>query len=103
MIRLRGRRPTAEIRAFVRWLETVIEVKHAIEIHLTPHLVGYFDAPGKYAGYEPYIVAEMDDALHTIAHEMVHYEQWRDKRDQDERGVEQRGQALVRQWRRTRA
>lgn len=85
---------------FVRWLETVLQIKHRIDVIRTTRLYGYFDAP-KTDADRPYMVIVDDDVvLITIAHEMVHYEQWRDKRELDERGVEQRARALVRQWRR---
>ena len=102
MIRLKGRRVSAEVRAFVRWLETVMDVRHTVEIHVCKRLRAFFDAPGKYTGFHPYMVVSLDDAeiLTTIAHELVHYEQWRDKRDENERGVEQRAAALVRRWKR---
>ena len=101
MIRLRGRRVSAELRDFAGWLEGALDIRHTVELHLTPKLLGYFDAPGRYTGFDPYAVVSLDgDPLITIAHELVHYEQWRDKRPGTERGVENRAHALVRQWRR---
>lgn len=100
VIRLRGERASAEVRRFVAWLQTVIDVRHRVDVHLTSRLFGYFDAPGRATGFEPYIIVQKDQAVSTIAHEIVHYEQWRDKRPTTERGVEQRAQALVRRWRR---
>ena len=89
------------MRAFVRWLGTAIEIRHPLEIHATPRLFGYFDGTGPARNFEPYIIVSLDgNPLETIAHEIVHYEQWRDKRDITERGVEQRAKALVRRWRR---
>lgn len=38
---------------------------------------------------------------HDLAHEVVHYEQWRDGRPITERGVNRRAAALVRRFRRT--
>ena len=100
-IRLRGLRlPKAGVE-FTRWLEDQIDIRHRVDVHITSRLWGYFDAPGRYTGFDPYAVVSMDrDPLLTIAHEMVHYEQWRDKREGTERGVEQRAEALVRRWRR---
>lgn len=101
MIRLRGRKVSAEVRAFVRWLAETIGVRHELEVIVVGKLYGYFDAPGRRDGYAPYIVVAADDGiLDTLAHECVHYEQWRDKREINERGVAQRAAALVRQWRR---
>lgn len=100
-IRLRGR-PTREVRAFVRWLETVIEVRHKVDVHLTSRLYGFFDAPNTRTE-APYMVIALDGGvLDTIAHEFVHYEQWRDKREINERGVAQRAAALVRRWQKER-
>lgn len=103
MIRLRGRRPSAEVKRFVRWLEDVLDVRHRVDVHLCGTLWGYFDAPGSVTGFEPYMVV-LDDGkanvIDTIAHEMVHYEQWRDKRDITEKGVNQRARALVKRFRR---
>lgn len=103
MIRLLGRRPSAELRHFARWLEDQMEIRHRVDIHLTSRLFGYFDAPGRYTGFDPYAVVSLEGCpFTTTAHELVHYERWRDKRDDSdsERGVEQRAKALVRQWRR---
>ena len=98
-IRLRGERAPKEVRAFVRWLEDAIDVRHNVYVHLTTPLYGYFDAPGRSYGYDPYLVVLNDGkVLLSIAHEFVHYEQWRDKRDPTERGVEQRARALVKRW-----
>lgn len=38
--------------------------------------------------------------LHDLAHEVVHYEQWRDGREVNERGVNRRAAALVARYRR---
>lgn len=104
MIRLRGRKVNAEVRAFVGWLESVIDIRHEIDVHVVGKLYGFFDAPGRRTGFPPYIVVAMDDGLlDTIAHELTHYEQWRDGRAINERGVEQRAAALVRRWRREQA
>lgn len=90
-----------EVRAFVRWLESVIHFKHNVDVIVCSKLYGYFDAPGERRGFTPYIVVPLDENLiPTLAHEAVHYEQWRDDREMNERGVEQRAQALVRRWRR---
>ena len=97
-IRLRGERAPREVRAFVRWLEDAIGVKHKVDVHLTSKLYGYFDAPNVRTE-APYMVITLDAVvLVTLAHEFVHYEQWRDKRDVNERGVEQRARALVKRW-----
>lgn len=99
MIRLRGRKVSAEVRAFVRWLAEEIGVRHDVDVHVVGSLDGFFDAPGKCEHFRPYVVAAQNDGLlDTIAHEMVHYEQWRDKRERTERGVAQRAAALVRRW-----
>ncbi len=103
MIRLLGKKPSAEMRGFVSWLEDQMDIRHNVEVHLTSRLFGFFEAPGTYTGFNPYAVVSMDGCpLTTAAHELVHYERWRDKYEDNERGVEQRAQALVRQWRRER-
>lgn len=104
MIRLKGRKVSAEVRAFVGWLGEHVGVRHPVDIHVVGKLYGYFDGPGKREGYAPHMVVVYDDGLmDTIAHEIVHYEQWRDGREMNERGVNQRAAALVRQWRRREA
>lgn len=103
MIRFLGRPPNAEMRSFGKWLEDQMEIRHRVNIHLTTRLFGYFDAPGRYHGFDPYAVVSLEgEPLTTVAHELVHYERWRDKRDDSSRenGVEQRARALVRRWRR---
>lgn len=102
-LRLRGKRVTAELREFARWLETVTDVRHDLEVHVCSRVYGYFDAPGRRNGFEPYLVISLDDdPLDTFAHELGHYEQWRDGREITERGIKQRAAALVRRWRRER-
>lgn len=101
MIRLKGRRVSADVRAYVRWIETVIDVRHDVDVFVVGFVYGFFDAPGRRSGFGPYIVVAANDGmLDTIAHELVHYEQWRDGRDMNERGVNQRAAALVRRWHR---
>lgn len=101
MIRLKGQKVSAEVRAFARWLDTELDVRHTVDVHVVSTLDGFFDAPNKGNGFGPYVVAALNDGLlDTIAHEMVHYEQWRDKRERTERGVEQRAAALVRRFKR---
>lgn len=101
MIQFRGVRVSADVREFVDWLEGEIDVRHPVEIHVTTKIYGFFDAPDKSdKDYAPYMVILKDKDIHAIiAHEFVHYEQWRDGRPRTERGVEQRAQALVRRWR----
>ena len=102
-IKLLGLSPSDELRRFARWLDSEMEVDHRVNVHLTSELWGYFDAPGRYTGFDPYAVVELKRRpLLTMAHELVHYEQWRDKRPGNERGVEQRAAALVNRWRRER-
>lgn len=99
-IRLNGWKKRPEVVRFIRWLETIIPIKHHVTIVRTTRLYGYCDAREK-ENYDPVIIAVDDDAvLVTIAHELCHYEQWRDRRKMTERGVEQRAKALVRRWRR---
>lgn len=101
MIRFRGKRAPVALRAFARWLEAEIGIVHPLDVHLVSSLDGFFEAPGRTSGFHPYmIVALQNDPVTTIAHEAVHYEQWRDKRPVNERGVDQRAEALVRRWKR---
>lgn len=100
MIRLAGLRPTREVALFVLWLQTVIRVEHKITIELESEwLDGAFFPPldGVYV-----FVVMNEGVLDTIAHELCHYEQWRDGRKLSERGVKQRAAALVKRWYRER-
>jgi hypothetical protein len=106
MIRFMGLRPQAEVRAFVDWLESVMDIRHPIRIELVAGaLGGVCIVPGRPHPLPAILVATdrgLGETLDTIAHEMVHYEQWRDKREMNERGVNQRAAALVRRWQRER-
>ena len=95
-----GDKPTREVREFGVWLEKHIGVNHRVMLDLcaTP-VQGYFDPKPD----APLIIAQTGNGiLDTLAHEYVHYEQWRDDRPITERGVSQRAAALVRKWRRER-
>ena len=101
MIRLTGDKHH-EAALFLLWLQTVTDIRHEVVIELTAnqiHGICYVpDSPPT-----PYILAVIDGGLiDTLAHEMVHYEQWRDGRELTERGVKKRAAALVNRWRRER-
>jgi hypothetical protein len=102
MIRLTGSKVSAEVRAFVKWLEATLEVEHEVTINFVPRLLGYFNAPGAYDLLGPHIDIGIDDGselLDTIAHEMVHYQQWRTKRRLTE-NVDRRANDLVKRFQR---
>lgn len=119
----------AALKAFARWLRREVTFRHPVRVTVVPHatVMGHEGLPGWAAflipppdytggdvvrivlgggkapvleahyGYGP---AEAVAALvHNLAHEVVHYEQWRDGRAVTERGVERRAAALVSRYR----
>lgn len=102
MIRLVGDKPPDELVWFLVWIPTVIDVKHTVTIDYTYHLAGLYTSPEEIKTKYIHVTGEGDEMLDTCAHEMVHYEQDRDGRKLNERGVKQRAAALVRRWKRER-
>lgn len=101
----------ASVRRLVAKLSAVTEIKHDIPLrvvavttfvdHPDEDMEGFFNRPdGKQD--KPWIVvagqAPTDRLRHVIAHELVHYERWRDgRRDDTERGVDVRAYSLLKQ------
>jgi hypothetical protein len=103
VIRLRSSEQTKvphDLRAFACWLNKVLDIRHEVTVYICSRLYGFFDAPRLSADAPSVFMGLDDDYMDTLAHEVVHYEQWRDRREISERGVERRARALVRQWRR---
>jgi hypothetical protein len=100
-IQLTGWRKRPDVVAFIRWLETVLDIRHPVEVvNAGDILYGYFEGPRLSADRPRVVVVADSGVLDTIAHEFVHYEQWRDKREMTERGVAKRAAALVKRWKR---
>ncbi len=117
---------------FARWLRRVISFRHPVRVTVVPHatvmgldgapgwavflipssdyatgdIVRIFLAGGKLAVLEGRYGFRPETALarlaQDLAHEVVHYEQWRDGRAVSERGVNRRAEALVRSYLKTR-
>jgi hypothetical protein len=113
---------------FARWLRRTIEFRHPVRLTVVPHatVMGLDGAPGwavflippddyaagdevriflgggKLSVLERYYGFRPDTALakmgHDLAHEIVHYEQWRDGGAIWERGVNRRAAALIRRY-----
>lgn len=117
----RGRVPVralAIVKRVVRFFAQESEVRHAVHVLVAPapslkmpngfFTFGVFTKPNRrgdrvvigIAGTMP-----RQGLAETVMHELVHYEQWRDKRKLQERGVRLRSTALVlkmqgrRRWR----
>jgi hypothetical protein len=114
------------LKGFARWLRQVIAFRHPVRVTVVPHatVMGLEGAPGwavflippadyqagdviriflaggkvtileTHYGLHPEIARTR--LIHDLAHEVVHYEQWRDKRTISERGVNRRAAALTR-------
>ncbi len=105
------------IMRVARWFEKRSPLKHQIRVFVVPNPVvmselgeafGVFCEPAKRTHYARITVAAQTPSpksryfkyiatniIVTLLHELVHYEQWRDKGRCDERGVEQRAVALA--------
>lgn len=94
-----------ETRAFLTWLETATEIRHDLTFEPVHDCIeGVAILPGTPGPLPYFLVRVYRDLLRTLdsyAHEFCHYEQWRDKRPMNDRGVPQRAAALVRAWKRT--
>ncbi|HEX7089353.1 MAG TPA: hypothetical protein VF192_04415 [Longimicrobiales bacterium] len=118
----------AELKAFARWLRGELRFRHPVWVTVVPHatVMGHEGVAGwavfliPSADYVPGDVvriflgagaarvmetvygygrgAALEKLLHDLAHEVVHYEQWRDGRPVTERGVNRRAAALVRRY-----
>lgn len=117
------------LRAFARWLRAEIDFRDPVRVTVATQttVAGHEGAPGwavflvpppdhapgdvvrivLAAGRVTMLEREyrlsreeaLARLLHDLAHEIVHYEQWRDGRSIDERGVNRRAAALVRRFR----
>jgi hypothetical protein len=113
---------------FARWLRRTLRFRHPVRVTVVPQatvmgldgapgwavflippedyaagdVVRIFLAGGKVAVLERHYGLRPDTALarlaHDLAHELVHYEQWRDGRLISERSVNRRAEALVQQY-----
>jgi hypothetical protein len=87
-----------DAREYIEYLlEHEFDVRHLLTIEVIPTAVhGLFVPPST----QPYILAVNDGGVRdTLAHELVHYEQWRDGRKVNEVGVARRAAAIVRRAR----
>jgi hypothetical protein len=104
------------LREFTKLLARFVIVRHALKVHIVPGLVVgtdqeqvmsgfglfYTTGPSIYIAGIPLPRSEMsraewiDHAKHTIAHEFVHYQQFRDGKRLTERGVEAKATILKR-------
>lgn len=115
----------AALKRFAAWLRRELVLRHPVRVTVVPQatVMGLDGAPGwgvflipsdEYApgdvvriylgggaveALETRLGFSRADAirkvLHDLAHELVHYEQWRDAREVCERGVNRRAAALV--------
>lgn len=116
------------LKGFARWLRGELDLRHPVRVTVVPQatVVGVGGAPGWAAflipasdyvpgdvlrivvgaghvdlletrhGYAP--DAARASVLQDLAHELVHYEQWRDGRPIDERNVNRRARSLTRRY-----
>lgn len=106
MIRWRGwERKSAEyrvVRSFVGWYERRHPVTKPLYLYGPERIYGlYCDT----SGYEASVIFLMRPTrphglVHTVAHELVHHEQFSRGAKMTERNVNRRAHALVRRWRR---
>jgi hypothetical protein len=113
------------LKAFARWLRREVAFRHPVRVTVVPHatVMGHDGAAG-WAVFlippEDYAAGDvvrifigggnvevlerhygfgaeeaLDGLIHNLAHEVVHYEQWRDGKAVTERGVNRRAAALV--------
>lgn len=115
MIYIYGRRGARarvvrELRAFARWYRTRHPVSCRVTVSVWPkRILGIDDSNGRgvngefWADPRPRIAVAGggEDYLDTLAHELVHYEQWMRGGVEalTERGVAVRARNLVRRWR----
>jgi hypothetical protein len=115
----------ALLKRFARWIRDRVQFRHPVRVIVVPHatVMGHEEPPGWavfvipppeytpgdvvriYLGAGKVDVLERDFGLaspdsvlrvmHDLAHEIVHYEQWRDGREVTERGVNRRAAAWV--------
>jgi len=113
------------LKDFAAWLRRRVDFRHPVRVTVVPHatVVGLDGAPGWAVFLIPpddhgradvvriFVAAgsaevrrrrfgygwsaALRDLAHDLAHEVVHYEQWRDGRAVDERNVNRRAAALV--------
>lgn len=118
------------LKAFASWLRGEIGFEHPVQVTVVPHAtVRGHDGPAGWAAFlippADYAVGDVvriivgagkvrvleshyglsppetwQRLLHDVAHEVVHYEQWRDGRPVTERGVNRRAAALVERYQR---
>jgi hypothetical protein len=99
------------VRAFCRKVRGVVRIDHEIDIIIIP--CGLAGAVEQYLSHGGFVVVgsrptvivggrpdseynyTVDGIIDTIAHELVHYEQWRDGREQTERGVKVRARSIM--------
>jgi len=107
--------------AFANWLADHYLIRHTIDVHLAPSISmpthdgrrcwGCF-RPGKQPaitlacgrpkinGRLPNRDLQIGFLLGNFAHEFVHYEQWRDNRTANHRGIENRVDGLIKRFHR---
>lgn len=88
------------VRSFVRWYERAYPLTKTVFLYGPERIYGiYCDA----SGYEASVIFLMKPRrrrgiVYTVAHELVHHEQFSRDRPITERGVERRARALVKRW-----
>lgn len=104
MVNLCGVRAPREAKEFLRWLVLLASpAKHDLTIEFSDEIITGMCLVKDKPSPLPYLLVTVGPGLlDAIAHEYVHYEQWRDGKPMTERGVRQRAAALVRRWRRER-
>lgn len=97
-------------REFVKWYTARHPIKHTIYLYGPARIYGMFISPARRGleNHEALVIFLMLPArprgvVYTLAHELVHYEQYRSRRPINERNVNRRSAALVRAWRRDRS
>jgi len=103
------------LKTFAVWLRRRVEFRHPVRVTVVPQaaVMGHEGAPGWAVFVIPgeeyrsgdvvriYIAGgraetgPLHPLLHDLAHEIVHYEQWRDGRRVDERNVNRRAASLL--------
>lgn len=108
------------IRDFAKQAHNVVRLDHIVVVHVVPApavkssdgerlgfgVFSYRDDPADVPSCCIWLAANvpvacqaerLDAILHTFAHELAHYEQWRDGRTMTERGVNVRAKSIRRQ------
>jgi hypothetical protein len=98
------------VKAFCRSVGEVVRLEHEITIIVIPSSLAGVETYLSHGGFlpqgsKPLIIIggrpdteynyTVEGIIDTVAHELVHYEQWRDGREATERGVKVRSRSII--------